>query len=129
MPVEISTFQLPGGARCVQVVTTGHYSLEDAQNVLRHTGRGGPMQGLPRLFLTQKQTSISPEARRLFASRTDQSEDNVWMAVVVTSAVIRVSTNFILRMNRNDKVRLFSSEPAAIQWLDERARENAARAT
>ena len=48
--------------------------------------------------------------------------------MVVTNPVVRVTTNFLMRINKARKQRLFTSEAEAILWLDERAREDAARA-
>lgn len=127
MPVEMTTFTLPGGARCLRMVTSGHFSKEDADAVIRETEPGGTMYGLPRLVLTQKQESISSEARGLFAARGDLGDKEPWVAVVVNNPVIRVVTNFIVRINRNKKVSMFTDEQVAVRWLDERSRETAAK--
>ncbi len=47
-------------------------------------------------------------------------------AVVVTNPIVRVATNFLVRVGRNKRVRLFGSEAEAIQWLAERVRESKA---
>jgi hypothetical protein len=125
MPVEMTVFTLPGGARCLRMVTAGHFSKEDADVVVKETNPGGALHGLPRLVLTQKQESISSEARGIFATR-DEGSHSPWIAVVVTNPVVRVATNFMMRVNRSfSKVRLFTEEQAAIGWLDERTREGA----
>jgi predicted DCC family thiol-disulfide oxidoreductase YuxK len=128
MPFELTTFTLPGGARCLRMVTAGHFSKEDADAFVRETDPGGPMHGLPRLVLTQKQESISSDARSVFAARTEAGQEP-WVAVVVTNPVIRVVTNFLMRVNRNLKVTLFTDEEPAIRWLDEQCRKEAAKRT
>jgi len=127
MPVEMSTFALPGGTRCVKIVSSGRFSREDAEAMLKEMSPGGSMAGMPRLVLTQKLTSVAPEARWLFAGRPDEGEQEPWVAVVVSNPVVRVTTNFLVRINRNKRVRLFSGEPEATRWLDERVREQTAK--
>jgi hypothetical protein len=129
MPVEMSTFSLPGGTRCAKLVSSGRFSKEDAEALLKEMNPGGSMVGMPRLVLTQQLTSVAPEARWLFAGRPEEGEREPWVAVVVSNPVVRVTTNFLVRINRNKRVRLFSSEPEATRWLDERIREGAARGT
>jgi len=66
MPVHLSTFHLPSGARCLREDCIGDITLEDARSVLEQAGPGGPFYGLPVLGLTEQMTSISAEARGLF---------------------------------------------------------------
>jgi hypothetical protein len=65
---------------------------------------------------------MTPEARALFANRRNPSATE-WIALVLGNPLMRVTSNFILRMNGNPRRRLFSTEAEAVQWLDERARE------
>jgi hypothetical protein len=127
MPVEMTTFELPGGTPCLRMETSGHFSKEDADVVVRETNPGGAYYLMPQLVLTQKQTSIASEARSLFAARGEQGEKEPWVAVVVSGPVIRVVTNFLVRINRNKRVCLFNGEPEALRWLDARTREQAAK--
>jgi hypothetical protein len=98
--------------------------MEDMEAGEKQLGVGGALHGLPILSLSQKVTSVSSDARRLMSGR----EAEVWTAVVVTNPVIRVTTNFLIRVTGSKKQRLFTTEAAAIQWLDERVQEDAARA-
>src|SRR5687768_14615403 len=116
MPVELSTFSLPGGARCVRIVSSGHFSRKDAEDILKEMNPGGSMVGMPRLVLTQQLSSVAPEARRVFSGRPEEGEQEPWVAVVVSNPVVRVTTNFLVRINRNKRVRLFAGEPEAVRW-------------
>jgi hypothetical protein len=119
MPYELSKFQLPSGALCGRVTWTGVTTAGEATAVRRELSPGGQLQGLSLLVLTQKMETMTPEARRVFSGGAEQG----WIAIVVSSPVIRVATNFILRMANAPKRRMFTSESEAIQWLDERVRE------
>jgi len=92
-----------------------------------HLELGGPYHGLSLLVGAQKVKTMLPEARAVFANRRAPPPTE-WMAVVLTNPIVRVTSNFILRMNGNARRRLFSTEREAVQWLDERVREDAARA-
>jgi len=130
MPYVTSFFQLPCGARCSRVNTSGTFSREDGVTLIHDWEPGGPLHGLPALVQTRELASVSAEARGFFAGRGSFLEEDPWVAVVVTNPVIRVTTNFILRIQKSKTVRLFSGEPEAIQWLDERIRkERAAKAS
>jgi len=126
MPYEMTFFQLPCGARAFRMEGRGTFSREDAVASLKLVDPGGELHGLPCVVLTRNLGSVSPEARRLYAERGDLG---VWMAVVVTNPVIRVTARFLMRIQKARKTDLFATEEKAIAWLDARVREEAAKAT
>jgi len=129
MPYDVSAFTLPNGARAVKNVGTGVITKEDAEQFMRQIEPGGPFHGLPQLHLTQRMEKMSAEARSLFSARTKGGVAQTWSAVVGSNPLIRVTVNFLLRLTRSGTTKMFSAEPEAIAWLDERAREDAARKT
>jgi hypothetical protein len=125
MPFQLTRLQLPCGAPAASIAWQATIiGGEDATELLRQAQPGGDLHGLPLLVLTDKASSLSPEARAVFVNWPDGPEG---MAVVVTSAVMRVAINFILRVTRDRRVRLFTEEPQAIRWLDARARGTSER--
>lgn len=129
MPYEVTTFTLPCGAKAVRSVGIGFITKEDADELMKQIESGGPLYGLPQLHLTQRMEKMSPEARNLFSARTKGGVEKMWSAVVGSSPLIRVTVNFLLRISGSRTTRMFSREPEAIAWLDERAREDAAKKT
>ncbi|HYV44324.1 MAG TPA: hypothetical protein VFA20_05650 [Myxococcaceae bacterium] len=129
MPYEVSTFTLPCGARALKAIGTGVITREDADQLMKQIESGGSFYGLPQLYLTQGMEKMSPEARSLFSARTKGGVEQMWSAVVGSSPLIRVTVNFLLRLNRSRSTKMFSAEPEAVAWLDERVREDAARKT
>ncbi len=127
MPYQISTPDLPCGERFTRAEGSGVIAKEDAEYLLSRVTSGGDLNGLPQLVLTQKVTSITAEARKLFGGTNAQRAQQTWCAVVVTNPLIKVTANLVARVNKTTRVKLFTSEPEAIRWLDERAREEAAR--
>lgn len=127
MPYEISIIQLPGGARCSRVEWTGVATGQEATTMLEQYHPGGRLHGMSILNVCLKMERMEPEARAAFGGQPGTTA-TVWVAIVVNSPIIRVATNFIMRMNRNPRVRTFGTEEEATRWLDERTRENAAKA-
>lgn len=126
MPVEFATFHLPGGAKCMRMEITGFLSKEDGDLMLRTFGPGGPLEGLPRLCISLKQTGVSSEVRKMFSTREAKEP---WAALVVTNPLVRVATNFVARVNKSLRLKMFSNEEDAVRWLDERTREESTHAS
>lgn len=129
MPYTISDMTLPGGARCLRAVGAGVISREDAEYLLSFVGEKGSAFMVPYLLNTEQVKTISMEARSLFAEGLRAGSVRPWCGMVATSPIVRVTTNFFLRVNGNPKVKMFSSEADAIRWLDERTREDASAAS
>ena len=122
MPYEVSGFTLPCGAPAARAEGSGAITREAADELMKQIGPGGANYHQPLLVLTQQMTKMSPEARKIFSKPADPAADQAWCAVVVTNPVIRVTVNFLLRVSQAPTIKLFSSEPDAIAWLDERVR-------
>jgi len=104
----------------------GVASGEDAKALVARLAAGGPYHGQSLLILTQKMESMTAEARTTFGGRVD-TPPTEWIALVVADPVIRVTTRFISRVNRHERQQMFATNAEAIQWLDERTREDAAK--
>lgn len=127
MPYETTIFQLPCGARCVRMVSRGTLTAEDATTLIRQSEPGGELHGLPFLMLSHQLQSVSPEARSLFGKRGEVGDEEPLTAIVVTNPVVRVTSNFLMRVQRTKRSKLFSTEEEALRWLDARIREQAPR--
>ena len=127
MPLIATPGQLPSGARYVRLEGRGDITKEDATGVTKELGAGGPLSGIPILALTRDVKSVSSEARHVFAGRGNPTAPATWIAVIVTNPVIRVGTNFVMRLNKAKRQRLFAKEAEAVQWLEERIKEEQAR--
>ena len=124
MPFTITTITLPCGSPCVRVESIGVVSKEDAAQMFAVIGEGGTMFGVPMLIQTERQKSLSPEGRSLFSKGFDSPDKQAWCGVVVINPLLRVTINFMVRMNGNRKVKMFAGEAEATRWLDERVRED-----
>jgi hypothetical protein len=124
MPYEISTFTLPCGARAARVKIAGTLEGRDARAMVENWMPGRPMHGLPSLVLSQEAELAAAEARAIVSSWKERSPTELW-AIVVTNPVARVAGNFILRVSKSTRRKMFPTEWEAIQWMDERARESA----
>jgi hypothetical protein len=127
MPYNITTITLPCGSPCVRLETFGVVSKEDAEEMMKVIGEGGTMFGVPMLIQTERQKSLSSEARSLFSKGFDSGDQQAWCGVVVTNSLLRVTINFVTRVNGNRKVKMFANEAEAARWLDDRGREDQAK--
>jgi len=126
MPMRGTAIQLPCGAPAVRAECFGTIGQEDAERWMQQFAPGKPYHGLPILAVTTRIEHIDPRARSTFAqSRRALGQPAPWTAVVVTSPVIRVTANFVMRITGNKKYRSFETEQEALRWLDERVRKEA----
>ena len=123
MPTETTFIQLPCGARAFRMEARGVLSMEDARTVIRQLEPGGVLYGLPAVILAPHLDSISSDARAALAAHGQARPREHWLAVVMTNPLLRVTANFILRVQRATKAKLFPTEPEALQWLDAKVRE------
>lgn len=128
MPYETILFMLPCGARCFRLVLGDSLTKEDAAQIVTQVEPGGELHGFPALIEAMDLKSISSDARAVFASRDDVKNRQTWTAVLLTNPVIRVTANFIMRIQRSKRTKLFSSEPDALEWLDAQVRQQLAKA-
>jgi len=124
MPYRLSTFKLPCGRPCGRADGSGLLTPEEADAALQTLAPGGQLHGLPLLVQTLEVETVTPGARRAFGHNAHTG----WVAIVAPNPVLRVAVNFVLRITRNPRQRMFATEEEAIRWLDERAREDAEKA-
>jgi hypothetical protein len=123
MSYRLTIFQLPSGAPCARVEWETTMTGEDASVLVAETEPGGKMHGLPFLALGQKLRTVTPEARKVFSGDRAASFKNK-VALVMPNPVIRVTINFIMRVNHNQRQRVFANVEEAIRWLDEGVRQD-----
>src|SRR4051812_9597487 len=126
MPYELSTFTLPSGARAGRIKIGATLDEAEARSMVGNYAPGGSLYGLPTLVLMQETKEMTPESRAFYSS-WKEATDTEWFALVITNAVMRVSVGFIFRVAKTTRRQIFATEAEAIQWLDERARESAAK--
>jgi len=78
MPFEISTFQLPSGARCGRVVWGGVATGEEESDMAGHAAPGGQLHGVPILVLAQGMKRLEPETRAALSRRTEVPPGSGW---------------------------------------------------
>jgi hypothetical protein len=125
VPHETTFLHLPCGARICRLEVSGALSGEEARTLLEQMQPGGALHGAPFLIVMKEGSSLSSDARGV-VGQTGREEMELWEAVVVTNPVVRVTVNFVMRIQGRKKTKLFTGEPEALQWLDARIREDMA---
>ena len=118
MPSQLQRDTTPAGVPIVRLSSTGLIQAAEAADLMKEISPGGQHHGLPMLVISGDGVEVTAEARRVFTQRVGD-EEGPPTAIVSSSMVMRVTINFIGRVNGNANMRLFSSEPEAVQWLDQ----------
>jgi hypothetical protein len=117
MPYTLKTEQTPNGLKFTRLHTSGRITETEA-DALMHELAGSRYSSQPMLAVTGESTEVTADARRIFT--TSVGTDGALPSAIVTSnAVMRITVNFIGRVNGNHNTRLFSTEREALQWLEQ----------
>ncbi|MDP1823055.1 MAG: hypothetical protein Q8L48_07435 [Archangium sp.] len=123
MPLTFSQAVTAKGNAYLRTVSSGAVTEADANGLNAVVAVGAKHFGLPILGLVEPGATFSAEARKAFTAGNDgksQAEMKP-VAIVVSSAPLRVMLGFIIRMSgASDATRFFSSEADALVWLDEK---------
>lgn len=120
MPISHAMKQSPQGALFVRTYQSGKVTGEDARHFMRLLAPGQPLHGLPVLSVIESGSEFDPEARKVFTSLGEPADaaNAARVAVVVSSAPLRVMMSFIIRISgSNDFTRFFTTEREAESWL------------
>ncbi|MDP1828838.1 MAG: hypothetical protein Q8L48_36595 [Archangium sp.] len=130
MPMTFAPSKTPNGHPILRMVSSGEVTAADADNLTRSVTPGGPWENLPLLAIVEAGASFSAEARQAFTrSNDDKTKKRMPVAVVVTSAPLRVMLSFVVRMSgAAGHTRFVSSEAEALSFLDEKLAERPAPA-
>ena len=80
-----------------------------------------PNAGLPILAVVTEGAKFSPEARQAFTKMNANGAQQAPVAVVVSSAPLRVMLGFIIRLSGASSVtKFFGTEADALTWLEEK---------
>lgn len=122
MPYAISIINLPSGTRCLRANASGDITGTDVDLLYTHEA---VMAGMPMLIVTHEVRNYDSEARKQLAKYSAR-ENQPWAAAVISSQMVSALGTLIKRVNHATKFKSFSTETEAIQWLEERVREDAA---
>lgn len=117
MPIEISERSYPSGETYLYVVSSGSFSVADAEALVARLDHPDFAGQAKVLSTTLKGTDYPLETRRFLF--TDPFNYR-WMANVVTSPLVRASINMMLRLAPGQtRYKMFTDEDKAAQWLRE----------
>jgi hypothetical protein len=106
---------------CLRTVSSGDVTAADEQALNKAISPGGPFANLPILGMVEPGTNYSAEARKAFTFGANTGGPVLPIAVVVTSAPLRVMLGFVIRISgAAESTRFFAVESEALAWLDEK---------
>jgi hypothetical protein len=117
MPYTLKLEQTPKGLDITRLHTRGRITETEA-DALMHELSASAYSRLPMLAVTGQDTEVTADARRVFTTRVG-TDGALPSAIVTTNAVMRITVNFIGRVNGNHNTRLFATEREAMLWLEQ----------
>jgi hypothetical protein len=123
MPYTLNNEDTPNGLHITRLVASGRIADEEAGRLMKELSQS--FSGLPMLCIATDDLEVTAEARRVFTTRVG-NDAAVPSAIVTHSVVMRVTVNFIGRVNGNNNTRLFGGEAEALKWLEETCLKKAA---
>lgn len=118
MPLTFTVEKSPRGRTFVRTVSSGAVTADDAKHFIAAIGQQQPLSGAPILAIVESGADLAPEARKAFTSMGGDPEQQVPVAVVVTSAPLRVLLTFVIRMSGAALgTKFFGNEVEAKRWL------------
>lgn len=119
MPYRYEDATTPKGAPYLRVTATGHISFRDVDEFNGRLKPGQRYHGGLVLTRLEKGAEFSIEARKHMANMDGNFRR---IAAVVTSPLVRAAVNMMVRIfGTTHNFVMFSSEAAALAWLDEAA--------
>ncbi len=116
MTLSIHEVVTPAGHKAVRILASGEFTAEDATEYGRVLGPNGPFHHLPLLGVLDKDSRLTPEARRLLSQVPERP---LAQAMVVQTAAQRVIMTFLVKIAGYKNTRAFSAETDALRWIDE----------
>mgnify|MGYP000949823967 CR=1 FL=1 len=119
MPIKLTHHETPKGHRYARTHSSGVVTGEEAEAVMAQLVPGQPGHAVGVLSVVDPGTEMRPEARRAFTSSNGLAAEQLPVAIVVTSAPLRVTLSFVMRVVGTAlKTRFFATEAEALVWLE-----------
>jgi hypothetical protein len=122
MPMDVAKAKTPKGKPYLKIHSHGDVTAADAEALNKSMEPGHENADLAILATVDSGAKFSPEARQAF-TRTNANPGQAPMpvAVVVTSAPLRVMLSFIIRMSPSaSTTRFFANEGEALAYIEEK---------
>jgi hypothetical protein len=120
MALTYTFHKSPKDRTYIRTVSSGTVTAEDSAALMAVLAPGQPNAGVPMLSIVEAGAEFTPEARKTFTAvggGSGEGKRNM-VAVVVTSAALRVLISFVLRIaGAADSTKFFATEDEAKKWL------------
>ena len=122
MPMDVKKSKTPKGQTYLKIHSHGDVTAADAEALNKSMLPGAENADLAILATVDSNAKFSPEARSAFTRSGGNTNENPKpVAVVVTSAPLRVMLSFIIRMSgAASNTRFFGTEPEALTYIEEK---------
>ncbi len=122
MPMNVTKAKTPKGHTYLKIHSSGDVTAADADALNKTLVPGGENADLAIFATVDSGAKFSPEARQAFTQTNNTKVENPKpVAIVVTSAPLRVMLSFVIRMSGSaGNTRFFANEAAALAFIEEK---------
>jgi hypothetical protein len=128
VPILTSELRTRSGYLVLKSTYSEPITVSDAEKFLKLCADGATYRHAGHLVVG-KLTAVSGEARRVLESQAADPTNPPPVALVMSSAIMRMVASLAMRAGRNDNGEFFPDEQHALDWLDERMKVYETRRT
>ncbi|MFO0599925.1 MAG: hypothetical protein U0228_31740 [Myxococcaceae bacterium] len=127
VPIDVSELKTKSGHPIVRAHFAGEVTVDEARRYHALIATGGKYDDWGHLA-TGNITGVSSEVRKVLQAQSPPDPNNPPpVAVVLTSAVVRMAAALTMRLSNNTNTDSFKTEADALAWLDGRMTEYLAK--
>ncbi|MBL8920787.1 MAG: hypothetical protein JNJ54_18125 [Myxococcaceae bacterium] len=119
MPIETSETFTQSGHAVLRAVFKGEVTVEEARRYHSSITPGGRYEWHGHLVLGNV-TGVGADVKKVLGSVRPDPANPVPVALLIDSALMRMTANMVMRLSGNDNNEAFKDEGRALEWLDER---------
>ncbi len=122
MPIQVTVETFADGRKYLRSVSSGRVTPHDVKQITTRTGPGGDLEGAPLLSILDGKVELDAETRKIFSSMNSDTGKNGnpgKIAIVTSSAPLRVMLSFVLRFSgASETIKFFSNEAEGLRWVE-----------
>jgi hypothetical protein len=119
VPIHSSELKTKSGHQVLRSLYGEPVTVDDAREFMAQVATGAPFEHAGHLVVG-KLSAIGGEARKVLESKRANPDNPPPVALILTSAVLRMVASLAMRGGGNENLEFFADEAAALAWLDGR---------
>jgi hypothetical protein len=117
VPIDTSELTTKSGHKVLRAVFSGDVTVAEAKPYHASTLPGGRFALHGHLAIGTV-TNLSADVKKVLGSAQADPGNPIPVAIVVSSALIRMMASLVTRAGANENTEFFKDEASALEWLD-----------